>query len=407
MRVLFLTQWYQPEPFFKGLPFAKALVERGHDVEVLTGFPNYPGGKIYPGYSVRPWQREMMEGIPVIRVALYPSHNSSGVERIANYVSFGISALFAGPWLVKRPDVIYVYNLVTLGWAAYFLRALYGCKVIYDVLDLWPESVANSGMMRNPWALRLLEWWCHRVYRAADRITVLSPGFRQALVDRGMEPGRIEVIYNWCDEVVLGREERDEALVRELGLQDTFNIMFAGTMGIMQGLDTVLDAARLCRDRVPSARFVLVGGGIDCARLQLRVQSEGLANVIFMPPQPPADMGRIYGLAHALLVHLKDDPLFRITIPSKTQACMAAGIPIIMAMRGDAADLVRQSGGGVVCDPENPEAVVVAVEALIALSETERYNMGRLGQQYYQENLSFNHGVGRFLQTMDACAKTE
>ena len=125
MRILFLTQWFQPEPFFKGLPFVKALRDRGHEVEVLTGFPNYPGGKVYPGYCVRFYQRETMDGIPVHRVALYPSHDKSASRRILNYLSFSLSAFLIGPWLVGKPDLIYVYNLVTLGPAAFLFRLLF------------------------------------------------------------------------------------------------------------------------------------------------------------------------------------------------------------------------------------------------------------------------------------------
>jgi hypothetical protein len=143
MKILLLTQWFQPEPFFKGLSFAKALKSRGHDVEVLTGFPNYPGGKLYPGYRVRLWQRESVDGIRVNRVALYPSHDRSGLKRMLNYLSFGLSAALIGPLLVQKPDVIYVYNLVTLGPAAYLLRFFYGCPVVYDVQDIWPDSVVD------------------------------------------------------------------------------------------------------------------------------------------------------------------------------------------------------------------------------------------------------------------------
>ena len=158
-----------------------------------------------------------MEGIPVNRVALYPSHNSSGVARIANYVSFGMSALLLGPWMVRKPDVCLCVQPDNPWVAAYFLRALYGCKIVYDIQDLWPESVSNSGMMRNSPALWLLQWWCRHVYRRADNVTVLSPGFMHALVGRGVEAGRIEVIYNWCDESSAGPVTRDEDYARELG----------------------------------------------------------------------------------------------------------------------------------------------------------------------------------------------
>jgi hypothetical protein len=180
MRILFLTQWFQPENFFKGLPFAKALAARGHSVAVLTGFPNYPGGKVYPGYRVRPYQQEIVEGIRVHRVALYPSHDELPFRRSLNYLSFSLMALLIGPWVVGSHDVIYVYNLVTLGPVAFLLRFLFGSKVVMDIQDLWPESIANSQMLRSKAVLDALNRMCRWVYRRADSLTV-SPGLQEGI----------------------------------------------------------------------------------------------------------------------------------------------------------------------------------------------------------------------------------
>lgn len=400
MRILILSQWFQPEPFMKGLPFAKALVARGHTVEVLTGFPNYPGGKVYPGYRVCLWQREEMEGIRVNRVALYPSHDHSGLRRMLNYLSFALSCLLLGSWLVGKADVIYVYNLVTLGPAAFWLRLLFRAKVLIDVQDLWPESVSNSGMLPGSAANRLLSAVCNGVYRRADGMTVLSPGFKDALARRGVSPERIEVIYNWCNEVPKQDAARDEALAEALGLNGRFNILFAGTMGVVQGLDTVLEAARLCQKTVPLAQFVFVGGGIDRPRLESEAVWLELTNVCFLPRQEPEAMGPLYALADALLVHLKDDPLFRITIPSKTQAYLYMGRPIIMAMAGDAADLVRQAGAGLLCPPQDPEALATAVAQLAAMPCESRERLGRNGAAFYAEKLAMEIGVDYFEKQM-------
>ena len=146
MKILILSQWFDPEPDFKGLLFARELVARGHEVEVLTGFPNYPGGKIYPGYRIRPWARERLDGIDVLRVALYPSHNNSGLHRIFNYVSFFISAAVFGTALIRKPDVMYVYHPpITVGFAATVIGFLRRAPFVYDIQDLWPDTVAASG----------------------------------------------------------------------------------------------------------------------------------------------------------------------------------------------------------------------------------------------------------------------
>jgi colanic acid biosynthesis glycosyl transferase WcaI len=400
MRILLLTQWFQPEPFFKGLPFAKALRARGHDVEVLTGFPNYPGGKLYPGYRVRLWQRESMDGIRVNRVALYPSHDGSGLHRILNYLSFAFLCLGFGPLLVRKPDIIYVYNLVSLCPAAFLLRWFLGCKVILDVQDLWPESVIRSGMLPHTATHRVLSTVCSWIYRRVDWLSVLSPGFKRALQARGVASNKLEVIYNWCDETAQGPVTRDQGLRQELGLDVRFNVFFAGTMGVMQSLDTVLNAAQLCRDRVPQAQFVLMGGGVDRPRLETKAAEMGVNNVQFLPPQPPQMMGKFYALADALLVHLKDDPLFRITIPSKTQTYLYMAKPIIMALRGDAADLVRQAGAGVICTPQDAGGLSDAVARLAAMRPEDRERLGKAGASFYAANLSMKNGVDRFERRM-------
>jgi len=380
---------------FKGLPFAKALRDRGHQVEVLTGFPNYPGGKIYPGYRLRPWKREVMDGIPVIRTALYPSHDSSGLKRMLNYLSLSASSALFGARLVQKPDVVYVYNLITLGPTARLLRFFKGCKIVLDVQDLWPESVAGSGMMKNSFLLRAVTNWCRREYSAPDHLTVLSTGFKQHLVARGIPESKIDVIYNWCNEghgaePIPGRE----ALIKQCGFSGRFNILFAGTMGKMQALDTVVEAARILSSQDSRVLFTLMGGGVEVERL--KEAARGLPNVQFLPRCSPSQATAIMSLADVLLVHLKDDPLFSITIPSKTQAYLHAGKPILMGVRGDAADLVDRAKAGIVFEPENSGKLA---EAALCLSRTpgdELQQMGRNGKAFYDEQLSFARGVDRF-----------
>jgi lipopolysaccharide/colanic/teichoic acid biosynthesis glycosyltransferase/glycosyltransferase involved in cell wall biosynthesis len=408
MKILLLTQWFDPEPTFKGLLFAKELQRRGHEVEVLTGFPNYPGGRLYPGFKIRPWQREQMEGIPVLRVALYPSHDKSGLRRVLNYASFAVSAAILGTLLVRRPDVIYVYHPpATIGLAAAAIGFFRRAPFVYDIQDLWPDTVAVSGMISSPGAMAVLGMWCQFVYGRARRIVVLSPGFKRQLVSRGVSPDKVDVIYNWCDEAKIQQTAPDPALAATFGLGDKFRVMFAGTMGTAQALDAVLDAAGLCLSRLPGVQFVFVGGGVDLHRLKQRAAGADLANVVFLPRQEMSAMGGVLGLADVLLVHLKKDPLFEITIPSKTQAYLAAGKPILMGVRGDAARLITESGGGVVCEPEDPVSIAAAVTRLASMSTEQRAAMGQAGKRFYDEKLSLNVGVERFEALFEStCGQT-
>ena len=199
MKILLLTQWFDPEPALKGLEFAKALVQRGHDVEVLTGFPNYPGGRVYAGYRVAFRQREEMDGVPVTRVALYPSHDSSAAGRTANYLSFALTAASIGACSVTRPDVAWVYHPpATAAFPAMVLKTLRGVPFVLDVQDLWPDTLAATGMVSNRFALGVAGRFCAAAYRSAARIAVLSPGFKRLLVARGVPEWKIDVVYNWC-----------------------------------------------------------------------------------------------------------------------------------------------------------------------------------------------------------------
>jgi colanic acid biosynthesis glycosyl transferase WcaI len=399
MRILFLTQWFQPESFFKGLPFAKALKEKGQDVEILTGFPNYPGGKLYAGYHIRFYQREVMGDVTVHRIPLYPSHDKSAFRRMMNYLSFSLSSILLGPWLIGKPDVIYMFNLITLGPTAFLLRLLYGSKIIIDVQDLWPESATNSKMLRNKTLIIVLNKICNWIYRKADCLTTLSPGYKQELIKRGVTPEKIEVIYNWCDEAGIA-SKASPTDSRPYQFKSKFVVLFAGTMGTAQGLNTLLDCAELCMEALPDIQFVLIGGGVERQRLGQRAQEMGLHNVTFLPSRPISQMGEVFDSADGLIVHLVDAPIFRIAIPSKTQAYLYIGKPIIMAMHGDAANLVRDAGAGLQCEPENPKAMMDAIRVLYEMPAMARKAMGEAGHSYYMEHLAFNHGVQHFERIM-------
>lgn len=397
MRILFLTQWFDPEPTFKGLAFARELVRRGHEVEVLTGFPNYPGGRVYPGYRIRLRQREVVDGIRITRVALYPSHDRSAVRRVANYLSFALSAATIGVCSVRRADVAYVYHPpATIAFPAMVLKLLRRVPFVLDIQDLWPDTLAVTGMVGNRAVLRAMDWFCRLAYRSAARIAVLSPGFKGKLIERGVPAEKIEVIYNWCDEAAICQAQPDAPIPAEAGLGGHFNVVFAGTMGKAQALSSVLLAAKLVAVRNPRVQFVFVGGGVEVGSLKGETAALGLDNVRFLPVRPAAEVGPLLAVADVLLVHLRDDPLFTITIPSKTQAYFAAGRPVLMAVRGDAAGLVRRAGAGVCVDPEEPEALAAAVCELAGLPSEQLAAMGKSGRVFYGDELSLGVGSGRF-----------
>ena len=215
-----ISQWYDPEQGSAIMPgtIARALQERGNEVQVVTGFPNYPGGRVYPGYRIRPWQREVIDGVSVTRVALYPSHDSSGVRRALNYLSFAGSASLAVPWR-RRPDVVYVdHPPATVALPAMVLRTLRGVPFVYDVQDLWPDTLSATGMVDGSRALELVGTVMARVYRRAAEVVVLSEGFRRRLVARGVAEEKVSVIHNWNAEDQISMPSEGGGLRHELGL---------------------------------------------------------------------------------------------------------------------------------------------------------------------------------------------
>ena len=395
IRVLLLTQWFDPEPTFKGLVFARELVRQGFEVEVVTGFPNYPGGRVYPGYKIQLLQREVIDGVQVTRVLLYPNHDQSAIKRVLNYVSFSASALLYGLFMAKRADVIYAYHPpLTVGITASLIRLLRRIPVVYDIQDMWPDTLRATGMINNPRALNAVEAVCQWVYRRVDHIVVLSPGFKRLLVQRGVPDVKVDVIYNWADEAGLASPQGQ--LPASFPGSGQFSIVFAGNMGKAQALDTVLEAAALLQARGSRVFFVMLGGGVEVSRLKLRAVELKLLNIVFLPPVPMAAVGTVLQAADALLVHLRKDPLFESTIPSKTQAYMTVGKPLLMAVDGDAADLVVQSGGGMVAESENAEALATTAQALALLAPEQLGVMGQKAKRYYQEHLALQVGVAKF-----------
>lgn len=403
MKILFISQYFQPEPnFFMGLPFAKELMDRGHQVQVLTGFPNYPGGKIYEGYRQRLVMKEEMEGVPIVRTPLYPSHDRSSLKRMICYSSLAISQSLIGTWAIDKADVAYVYQgPATIGLPAKVVKMLRRIPFVYNIQDLWPDSLTSTGMFDSGLGMKMLHGWCRSVYKSAAKITVITPGMKRKLIERGVSEDKIKVVYNWCDDSNISTGQYDKNLADELGFTGKFNIVFAGNMGKAQAMDAIIDAADLLSKSNDIIQFVLIGSGVEVEHLKQKAERLGLNNVKFLARRPIEEIGKILQLADVLLVHLRNDPLFQITIPSKTQAYMAAGKPVLIGVKGDAADLVEKAKGGIACEPENPESIAKAVGQLYELSPEERKFMGQRGQSYYWNNLSFEIGVDHYCRIFE------
>lgn len=398
MRILFVTQWFEPEPAFKGATFAAALKARGHDVEVATAFPNYPGGKVYPGYRIRPYSRETVEGITVHRLAIWPSHNSSSVSRIANYVSFFLSTLLFGLLRGGRYDLVYVYHPpITPAAAAAIFCALHRKPLVVEIQDLWPETVASSGMAGGGIA-QLLGRVCAFVYRRAAMIVPQSSKMLERLRDRGVPASKLRRIYNWA--TYRAGDAADFPTPFEAAFCGRFNVVYGGNMGPSQAVDSLVAAAVLAAERVPSIHLQLFGGGIEQDKLKAQIVRSGPATVTMHGSVNRVVMDRIFDHADVLAVQLTDDPLHAITIPSKVQHYLACGRPVVAGLKGEAADLLRESGAALICPAGDIAAIAEAIVALAEMPVEQRREMGARGRRYYEANLGFERAIDETLAVM-------
>lgn len=397
MKILFITHFFDPEPFLAGMPFAQELVRRGHQVEVLTGFPHYPGGKVYDGYKLRLFHREVMDGIRVNRCWVYPSHDQSSLKRFITYTSLGLSGAALGPWVVGKADIAFVYHPPATIWLpAAAIRLFRRIPFVYNIQDMWPDALASSTMVKNSAALKLAHKVCRYFYRKADRIVAQSNGFKNLLVERGVSEDSIDVIYNWCDDTKIKAVDYDENLARELGMYGKFNILFAGGMGKGQALKAIIETANLIKDELPEVQFVFIGSGVERELIQNRTKELDLDNVKFLERCPPDEIGKFMSLAQVMLVHLKDNLLHEITVPSKIQAYMNVGKPILIGAIGDAAELVVRAGAGIKCQPEDPAKIAQAVRKLYHMPADQLQAMGQAGKAYYDTELSLAVGARKY-----------
>jgi len=387
-----------PEPVIKGTHFVQALIDADNDVDVVTAFPNYPGGKIYDGYRLRPFSKEVIGGISVSRLFVFPSHGQSGLGRILNYISFFISAFIFLSIYARRYDVIYVYHPPIMpALATAWSRMFHSVPFVVDIQDLWPDSVAVSGMTNNR-IVSILDRCCDHVYERASEIICQSDGMLLALKKRGVPAEKLTRIYNWstyqpqqqCDDIPFPDEFR-------VNFMDRLNIVYGGNVGKVQKLETLIEAVSLAAKKNASVRLHLVGGGIERARLAKIAEKMCGDHIKFYDPVPRNVMDRIFEAADILSLHLENDPLFAITIPSKTQQYLAIGKPIAAGIFGEAAVILKDSGAAMVTAPGDVAGLASSILGIAAKDADARCQMGVLGKKYYSQKMSINQAI---IQTM-------
>lgn len=370
MNILFLTDNFPPEvnaPASRTFEHCRAWVQAGHRVTVITGAPNFPQGKVFAGYRNRLWQRETMDGIDVVRVWTYITANAGFVRRTLDYLSFMVTGFLAG-LVQRRPDVIVGTSpQFFTNCAAWMLSVLRWRPFVFELRDLWPESIKTVGAMEDSAALRLMERLELFLYRRAAAVVAVTESFRRNLIARGIDGAKIHVITNGVDLTRFQPMARDAELAGRLGLTDRFVAGYIGTHGMAHALETVLEAAASMRQHPLGAnvRFVLLGDGAQKQALKARAQRMGLDNVLFLDTVPKAEVPRYWSLLDASIIHLRKADNFTQVIPSKLFECMGMGIPVLHGVAGESAEIVEREGVGLTFEPENAQALCAGLLRLV------------------------------------------
>ena len=378
MKILFLTDNFYPEvnaPASRTYEHAREWVKAGHEVTVITCVPNFPKGKVFDGYKNKLWQKEVIDGIEVIRVWSYIAANKGFVRRTLDFISFSVTSFLAG--LFVKADVI-------VATSPQFFTALSGRTLsfwkrvpwIMEVRDLWPESIKTVGAMKDNLFIRYFEWEEMRCYRSAKTIVVVTDSFKRTLTARGIDEAKIKVVKNGVDKEMFKPVPKDEALIGELGLEGKKIIGYIGTHGMAHKLDFILDCAKHMQGK-NDYHFLFIGAGAEREALLAKKEREGITNVTMLDSVPKDQVVRYISILDLSLINLRKSELFKTVIPSKMFENAGMQIPIIMGVQGEAQEMLEEYGAGLCFEPENEVDFNAKLQQL--LSNPDLYERCRIG----------------------------
>jgi colanic acid biosynthesis glycosyl transferase WcaI len=395
VKILYVSQYFPPEmgaPAARAVELARHWASMGEDVTVLTGFPNHPTGFVPPEWRSRLRRlvyRETVDGIKVVRTWLLPFPNRKAYERILNYSSFCLSAALCG-LKMERPDVVIATSpQLLVGLSGWWISRWKRAPLVFEVRDLWPESLAAVGAGSEGSLLhRTLGAIAGFLYRNARQIAVVTPAFKDHLIEHWTVPAdKLSIVENGVETDLFSPSNTDGGLRKELGAEGKFLVCYVGTMGMAHGLDTVIDAAKQLRTALPEAMLLLVGEGADKERIKALADAEGLSNLRFVDQQPRERIPAFINASDVCLVLLKKTELFKTVIPTKMLEFMSCGRPVILGVDGQARQVVEEARGGLVIEPENANALVSAIKRL-AGDANLRQQFGERGRAYIVERCS-------------------
>lgn len=387
MRILIVTQYFWPESF-RINDLAAGLRAAGHEVEVLTGMPNYPGGSLFPGYGCLQPATDDFEGIRVVRVPLVTRGRSKGLRLIINYLSFAFTAMLLGPLRCRGHfDAVLVYepSPITVGLPGLLMARLKKAPALLWIQDLWPDTLDAMGFKSKGLVFKMAGGLSNLIHRNCDLLLVQSKGFIPRLEDRGIPGSRIAYFPNWAESFYRPPSTENGSADPMRGIVG-FRIVFAGNIGSAQSFETIVKAAVQLRD-APDIHWVVLGDGNRRDWLAAQIKALGLEHRFhLLGHKPPEDMPAYFAHADALLVTLRADPVFTLTIPSKIQSYLACAKPVVAAIDGEGAAVMQEAGAGVVCSAEDGVALAEAVLKIYRMSPEERTACGVRGRRFYEDN---------------------
>ncbi len=400
MRIAYVCHYFVPEPAAPAArvhEFARAWVRAGHSVSVITTFPNHPLGRIPPQYRRRAWATEMLDGIRVLRCWLYAVPNRGVGRRGLDHLSFMFTSLLFGLPRLHRVDVV-IASSPTLfsALSAWLMARINRVPFVLEVRDLWPEAIVDLGLMRRgSVGVRVLESLAQFLYARADLVVVVTQAFADRLAARGVRRGKLAVIPNGADTRYFAPTENAETARRKLDLNGRFVVAYVGSHGLSHGLGAVLDAAA----QQPDITYLLVGDGADKDRLLAERERRGLGNVLMRASVPKTEVPGLYAAADACLVPLRDVPIFETFVPSKLFEVLAAGRPIVGAVRGEARDILARSGGALLVEPERGDQLAAAVNRL-RRDPGLCVELGKRGRAFAEQHYDRDALAARYLELL-------
>lgn len=400
MRILFFSHYFPPEgnaPASRTYENCKRWVRQGYKVTVITCTPNVPDGIVYDGYKNKLYQSESIDGVRVIRVWTYIAANKGTFRRIINYLSYMFSAVFVSLFL-KRPNLIIATSpQFFCGWAGVIVSQLRRIPFILEIRDIWPESIVAVGALGDKRLLRVLEWLELKMYMAAKHIVTVGEGYKQKLIEKGIQANAISVIANGFDSEIFHTRQPDEKIRKHYNLNHEFICSYIGTIGMACGLDVVLRAAKLLKNKQRNdIKFLLIGSGAVKTQLQQQALEENLDNIVFVGRQDKQLIPGFLSITDVCLVHLKKTELFKTVLPSKIFESSAMAKPIILGLDGFAAEFVKQANAGICIEPENAEQLAQAVENL-ADDPQLCQSLGQAGRKYVMKHHNRDNLVNEYL----------